>query len=63
MTDRISLAAQSMWRAGYDAGFEEGRRQAVQAMQSLAEISAKIDVIAEPISRGKKKMTEKREPE
>ena len=41
-----------LWRAGYDAGFEEGRRQAVQAMQSLAEISAKIDALAEPISRG-----------
>ena len=43
-----------MWQAGYDAGFEDGRRQAVQAMRSLWKIAldAKIDALAEPISRG-----------
>ena len=43
-----------MWQAGYDAGFEDGRRQAVQAMRALWKkaLDAKIDALAEPISRG-----------
>ena len=43
-----------MWQAGYDAGFEDGRRQAVQAMRSLWKMAldAKIDALAKPIRRG-----------
>ena len=54
LPERIN-ADNRMWQAGYDVGFEEGRRQAMQAMQamrSLADISATIDALAEPISRG-----------
>lgn len=45
-------ASRQSWQAGYDAGFEDGRRQALKALEALAEISVKIDALLPPAQTG-----------